>query len=484
MKVTVLGTGAADGVPQPFCGCDTCSYARSTGEVRSAGGVLLDDTVLIDAPPALGATAARAGVTLAAVDTVLVTHSHPDHWDPSFLLYREWHPIAAARPLSVVGPVDVIDSAKQWLPPRSSVQLQSVTAGDHFRTAGSYDVQVLASSHGNGTDRCADLAVLFDVTGPDGSRLLYASDTGELPAEVVDAVRGAQFDVVLLELTFGADGPTTAGHLDHHSFTAALATLREVDAITANSTVVAVHIGHHNPPTPALEAFLRSVGARCVPEGRTWEVSPGEPMPADRRRVLILGGARSGKSRHAEKLAAPAPVVTYVATGWPRGSNVGTDWDDRIISHQVRRPPHWRTTETLDIVGVLARAEPGQTVLVDCLALWVTRLVDEADAWRDRDRASATVTAATASLCAALASSQAAQVFIVSNEVGSGVAPATTSGGLFRDLLGLVNTSVANCCDEVILMIAGRPCSLPPADTSPSAGPGSGSRTAPEEASR
>ena len=249
--------------------------------------MLLDDTVLIDAPPALGATAARAGVTLAAVDTVLVTHSHPDHWDPSFLLYREWHPIAAARPLSVVGPVDVIDSAKQWLPPRSSVQLQSVTAGDHFRTAG---------SHGNGTDRCAELAVLFDVTGPDGSRLLYASDTGELPAEVVDAVRGAQFDVVLLELTFGADGPTTAGHLDHHSFTAALATLREVDAITANSTVVAVHIGHHNPPTPALEAFLRSVGARCVPEGRTWEVSPGEPMP----------------------WVAPGPVSPGTPKSWPR----------------------------------------------------------------------------------------------------------------------------------------------------------------------
>ncbi len=476
MKVTVLGTGAADGIPQPFCGCTTCGHARFTGEVRCAGGVLLDDTVLIDAPPALGTAAARAGVTLEAVNTVLVTHSHPDHWDPSFLLYRQWQLNVATRPLSVVGPVDVIESAQQWLPPSSAVQLQSVTAGDHFRSAAGHEVRVLASSHGNGTDRCADLAVLFDVTGPDGARLLYASDTGVLPAEVVDAIRGARFDVVLLELTFGADGPTTAGHLDHDSFTATLATLRQVDAITSTSTVVAVHLGHHNPPTPALEAFLRSVGARCVTDGRTWQISPGEPMPADRRRVLILGGVRSGKSRHAEKLAAPAPEVTYVATGWPRGSNVGDDWDDRIVSHQARRPLHWQTTETLDIVDVLTRAEPGQTVLVDCLALWVTRLVDEADAWRDRDRATTTVTAAAASLCAALASSQAAQVFIVSNEVGSGVAPATASGGLFRDLLGLVNTSVANCCDEVLLMIAGRPCSLPAADTSPSA--------APEEASR
>jgi adenosylcobinamide kinase/adenosylcobinamide-phosphate guanylyltransferase len=280
----------------------------------------------------------------------------------------------------------------------------------------------------------------------------------------VDTIRGARFDVVLLELTFGATGPSTPGHLNHRSFAATLATLREVDASTDTTAIVAVHLGHHNPPTPALGAFLESVGARCVPDGYTWEVSPGEPMPQPRRRTLILGGARSGKSRYAERLAAAAQDVTYVATGWPRGSSVGDDWDDRVNSHQARRPSNWRTIETVDIVAVLAGARPGQTVLVDCLALWVTRLVDAADAWGDRGRATDRVTAETAALCDALVTSRAGRIIIVSNEVGSGVAPATASGGLFRDLLGIVNTTVANRCADVLLMIAGRPFALPAVD--------------------
>ena len=487
MKVTLLGTGAADGIPQPFCDCRTCRHARLTGEIRAPGGLLVDDTLLVDAPPGLGAAAARAGVELTRVDTVIVTHSHPDHWDPSFLLYRQWQSAASKRPLLVAGPEDVIESAGEWLAPGSSVQLRPVGAGEALRSTSGHLVRVLASSHGDGRDRCADLAVLFDVTGPDGCRLLYASDTGELPAEVVASVRGARFDIVLLELTFGATGPSTPGHLDHRGFAAALAALREVDAITSNSTVVAVHIGHHNPPTPELVTFLRSVGARYFPDGRTLEISQGSPPESGRRRTLVLGGARSGKSRHAELLAADTAAagvpadVTYIATGWPRGSNVGDDWDDRILAHQARRPAGWRTVETIDIADVLNQLTSGQTALVDCLALWVTRLVDAADAWNDRDQATTLVIAATSALCAALADSQADEIIVVSNEVGSGVAPASQAGGLFRDLLGMVNATVAACCDDVILMVAGRPWVLP------ATGPGDPTNTSapsPQEASR
>ncbi|MFM8351652.1 MAG: bifunctional adenosylcobinamide kinase/adenosylcobinamide-phosphate guanylyltransferase, partial [Actinomycetales bacterium] len=99
-------------------------------------------------------------------------------------------------------------------------------------------------------------------------------------------------------------------------------------------------------------------------------------------------------------------------------------------------------------------------ILVDCLGTWVTALIDDADAWVDHDRATEVVTAACTELTAAITASSSA-ILLVSNEVGSGVVPGSSSGRLFRDLLGIVNVQVAQVCDRVTLMVAGRALSLP-----------------------
>ena len=94
-------------------------------------------------------------------------------------------------------------------------------------------------------------------------------------------------------------------------------------------------------------------------------------------KTLVIGGARSGKSAAAESALADASDVTYVATGYPADHDA--EWAARVARHLAHRPASWTTVETLDLAGVLA--EPGGPVLVDCLTLWLTRILDRADAW-------------------------------------------------------------------------------------------------------
>ncbi len=163
----------------------------------------------------------------------------------------------------------------------------------------------------------------------------------------------------------------------------------------------------------------------------------------------MLGGARSGKSAHAEGLVTGA--VTYVATG--RRDPSDTDWQARIAAHVARRPPEWSTLETSDLPAALA--VPG-TVLVDDLATWLTGVLDDTGAWEGpvdlaRSRCDAVIDAV---------SRRVDPLVLVSAEVGLGVVPATRSGRLFRDELGSLNAGLAQVCDEVLLLVAGLPIRL------------------------
>jgi adenosylcobinamide kinase/adenosylcobinamide-phosphate guanylyltransferase len=164
----------------------------------------------------------------------------------------------------------------------------------------------------------------------------------------------------------------------------------------------------------------------------------------------VLGGARSGKSAHAEGLV--SGTVTYVATG--RRDPTDADWQARIAAHVARRPSNWSTLETSDLPPVLSDV-PG-TVLVDDLATWLTGVLDDTGAWEgpvDEARVR----------CDALVDAVARRsdpLVLVSAEVGLGVVPATRSGRLFRDELGSLNAGLAQVCDEVLLLVAGLPLRL------------------------
>lgn len=169
---------------------------------------------------------------------------------------------------------------------------------------------------------------------------------------------------------------------------------------------------------------------------------------------LVLGGARSGKSRHAaQRAAAGALPVTLIATGEALDEEMRT----RIVRHQAERDPRWKTIEApLDLPRqLIVHARPGNCVIVDCLTLWLSnRLLAAPD-----DAGDAAGEAAAAELIAALKRCG-GHVILVSNEVGLGLVPETPLGRAFRDAQGRLNQAVAAMAQRVVFVAAGLPLVL------------------------
>ena len=164
--------------------------------------------------------------------------------------------------------------------------------------------------------------------------------------------------------------------------------------------------------------------------------------------LLVLGGARSGKSRYAISVQ-PRDDVVFVATAEARDTDMAT----RIARHRAERPLGWTTIEEpYDLTGRLEGLPDATSVVVDCLTLWVANRQLRGD----DDRA----ILADARRLAALIRGSRARVTLVSNEVGEGVHPPTADGLRFRDLLGLVNQEIAAACERVVLMVAGIPLAV------------------------
>lgn len=455
MRVHLLGTGSADGWPNPFCDCASCTAERQAGRARRPSSALVDDVLLIDCGPTTPHLPPDAGITLGDVEHVLITHGHPDHLHPAFLLSRRW--TSPDRVLHVWAPPLAVDMCRPWIGEGSAVELHPVVSGDALdldTSAGGYRVDVLPARHAHGDgDVVAAEAVLYAITAPDGRRLLYATDTG--PFDPADAgVPDGRFDVVLLDETFGEKADHGTGHLDLVTLPTVLDALRRHGTVADDSIVVATHLSHHNPPTAVLRERLRPMGVRVVDDLDVIDTA----RAGTGRRTLVLGGARSGKSHHAESLVGDRTDVVYVATGGERPDDV--DWADRVRRHRDRRPAHWTTVESVDVATILNEAATGGTVLVDCLALWLTAHLDAVDAWDRIDAGDsagvhADVLARVDELAAAVSECR-AELVLVSNEVGMGVVPATSSGRAFRDLLGITNLRIAEACDDTVLVVAGQ----------------------------
>lgn len=396
MELTLLGTGAPDGLPRHGCPCAACAAATGD-EARASTALLVDGALLLDLTPGPAFAAARAGHSLTGVRQVLLSHPH----DGPPLEY----------PAGLPAPGRVPDGRELAL-----------ISGHRVRA-------VAMDSPGTG----------YEVTGPDGDRLLYLPPDAA-PAGLSDpAVRGQPYDLVLLDVLGRPD---------------ALARLRAAGAVTATTDVLAVHLGHDVPPGPELHRRLAAAGARAVPDGTTLTVGEYHFVPDLPRRTLVLGGARSGKSVEAERRLESFPEVVYVATGGTREGD--PEWAARIALHRDRRPGSWRTVETCDLVPLLTA--DGPPLLVDCLSLWLTDAMDAVRAWDDaawdgggrqalRERV--------AELVAAVRGTG-RTVVAVSNEVGSGVVPATSSGRRYRDELGRLNAAFADECEHVLLVVAGQ----------------------------
>jgi adenosylcobinamide kinase / adenosylcobinamide-phosphate guanylyltransferase len=291
----------------------------------------------------------------------------------------------------------------------------------------------------------------WDVTGPDGGRLLYPARPGAVP---VPAEGAAAYDIAFLDLL---------------GEPAQLGLLRARGLITADTITAVAFADHRVSSAGELRRRCGFWRAELPGDGDAWTTirSEEKKQKAARRvpwRVLVLGGARSGKSERAELRLAGEPEVTYVATG-PTGAagpggatgSGGTagdpEWAARVAAHRARRPAWWRTAETTDLAGVLA--ETRGALLIDGIGTWLAAAMDECGAWDGAAEAAARLAARIAGLAGAWRQTG-AYVVAVSDEAGLGVVPGTPAGRLFRDELGRLNQMLAAESEEAELVVAGR----------------------------
>ncbi|MEV0964908.1 bifunctional adenosylcobinamide kinase/adenosylcobinamide-phosphate guanylyltransferase [Streptomyces sp. NPDC049910] len=394
MELTLLGTGAPTGLPRPDCPCAVCATARGD-RARAATALLVDGALLLDLTPGAALAAARAGRSLVGVRQVLLSHPHS-------------------------GPAVEL--------PAGLPTAGRVPDGQELTLISGHRVRAVAlDSPGTG----------YEVASPDGERILYLPPGGA-PAGATDG-DPLPYDMVVADVLGRPDG---------------LAKLRGRGAVGPATDVIAVHIDHDALPAPELDRRLGASGARTVPDGTTLYVGEYQDAPDVPRRTLVTGGARSGKSLEAERRLETFPGVVYVATSGTRGDDA--EWAERVAAHRERRPGSWRTLETCDLVPLLAGNGP--PLLIDCLALWLTDAMDQVGAWDDERWEAAGRTALrlrTAALVEALRGTR-RTVVAVTNEVGSGIVPATASGRRFRDELGRLNAAFAAECEHVVLMVAGQ----------------------------
>lgn len=169
---------------------------------------------------------------------------------------------------------------------------------------------------------------------------------------------------------------------------------------------------------------------------------------------LVIGGARSGKSRFAQSLCSDVARVVYVATARVEDSEMA----ERIRRHRESRPPHWLTLEEpLAIASALDRhAGACDIVLLDCLTIWLSNFC-----WEHREETSAAIeTMALLEVERFAAASLTSNAVVVTNEVGCGLVPEAPVGRLFRDLQGFVNQRVASAADWVYQIVAGIPLTI------------------------
>lgn len=186
--------------------------------------------------------------------------------------------------------------------------------------------------------------------------------------------------------------------------------------------------------------------------------------------TLVLGGARSGKSRYAQSLCASSSSVTYVATARAEDGEGDQEMRERIARHRADRPAEWQTVEEpLDLSRAVREAPIEAILLIDCATIWISNLM-----WEFREESAVEqnrlifvvidhlIDDVRRRAESSINTGIAGEVIIVSNEVGGGLVPEHPVARAFRDLQGFANQRLAQAADNVVYVIAGLPLRLNP----------------------
>jgi len=243
MKLTVLGSGAAEAIPDPYCRCEVCQTARRDGgrHIRARSAALFNDDVLVDLGPDVISAASQFRLYLGNLSTILITHNHLDHWLPQNLMWREFgFTPTPVVPLTIYGPADVVQGFESDLEKATDLAYRPVTGGDQW-TVGPYRMTAVPATHGDGK-----IEALLYVVDDGAHRVFYATDTSSLSEEAWDILHPlGPFDLILLDATSGL----RSGGNAHHGFEQFVETRARMIAegllIHTKTTLVAHHFSHN-----------------------------------------------------------------------------------------------------------------------------------------------------------------------------------------------------------------------------------------------
>ena len=281
MKLTFLGTAAANAYPEAFCHCKNCQGARDLGgpSLRKRSSALINDDLLIDLGPDIMSAAQIHNRPLTNLRYCLQTHAHADHLDASHFLSRSpgFGVIGAPRlnfyasPATINRTIQTFDrdlSSDSLLDPETREKLNlALHPIEPWQTLdiGSYRVTAIPANHDPGVE-----PLLYAIQTVERS-IFYGTDTAVLPEETWRGLQSCKFhfDLVILDHTYGPE-ESGGDHLSAHQLIEHLARMREEGLMSKGARSYATHIAHEgNPPHPQLAAFAAEHGYEIAYDGLT-----------------------------------------------------------------------------------------------------------------------------------------------------------------------------------------------------------------------
>lgn len=272
MKITYLGTAAAEGFPAVFCNCSFCKEARRLGgkNIRTRSQTLINDDLLIDLPADTYHHFLKEGIEGDRIKYLLITHSHMDHFYPSELEMRcgAYAHDVRAETLRVYCSQGAYDKVKDSVGKLGNVEISPIKPFDTV-TLGDYTVTALPARHAHG-----DGAVIYIIRGD--KTLLYAHDTGYPFDEVFDYIEkeGIAFDAVSFDCT-NVDIPVSdkGTHMGFPNIERMIARLEGMGAINENTVKTVNHFSHNgNPLQHVLEERAAQYGCKVSFDGMALEI--------------------------------------------------------------------------------------------------------------------------------------------------------------------------------------------------------------------
>ena len=275
MRMLFLGTASAEGYPATFCCCRNCLEARRRGgkNLRSRASLLVNDDLLIDAPPDLARRSVELGVELCKVKALLVTHSHEDHIYLDELRLRVW-PFAAEPPtrLKVVCNKRVRALLRRRYKGRFRALRLTVRAVEPFESlkVARYRVTPLLASH---HVEAGELPLIYLIEDR-GTTLLYASDTGPLPPSTLSFLERVRLDAVITEATLGiVSSAVFPYHMGFEDVIKLKEWMESHSIITRRTPFMVTHFSHLTCPLhEEIEETLGPYGITPAYDGLTLEV--------------------------------------------------------------------------------------------------------------------------------------------------------------------------------------------------------------------